>query len=105
MFGRKRWNLSTQACLIKEMLQISNEQLTAKKFRYVKYIASVGPVGLNKLVVSSAEWALGGNVCIKGLLFTKDSELWLSLAGLVDSNALLILTSLFQKLISLHTSK
>ena len=22
----------------------------------------VGPVGLNKLVVSSAEWALGGNV-------------------------------------------
>ena len=48
---------------------------------------NVGPVGLNKLVVSCAEWALGGNVCIKGLLSTKGSELWLSLAGLVDSNA------------------
>ena len=64
-----------------------------------------GAMGQNKLVVSSAEWALGGNVCIKGLLFTKDPELWLSLAGLVDSNALLILTYLFQKLRNLHTSK
>ena len=43
-----------------------------------------GAMGQNKLVVSSAEWAPGGNVCIKGLLFTKHPELWLSLADLVD---------------------
>ena len=64
-----------------------------------------GAMGQNKLVVSSAGWTLGGNLCGKGLLFTKHSELWLSLAGLVDSNALLILTYLFQKLRNLHTSK
>ena len=34
-----------------------------------------GAMGQNKLVVSRAEWALGGNLCGKGLLFTKHSEL------------------------------
>ena len=62
-------------------------------------------MGQNKLVVSRAGWTLGGNLCGKGLLFTKHPELWLSLADLVDSNALLILTYLFQKLRNLHTSK
>ena len=62
-------------------------------------------MGQNKLVVSSAEWALGGNLCNMGLLLTKHPELWLSLADLVDSNALLILTYLFHKLRNLHTSK
>ena len=34
-----------------------------------------GAMGQNKLVVSSAGWTLGGNLCGKGLLFTKHSEL------------------------------
>ena len=50
-------------------------------------VVVVGPVGLNKLVVSCAKWAVGGNGCLKELLSTKGSELWLSLTDLVESNA------------------